>query len=1389
MSDNAPTRYESLLQQVRKCLASLTEKELEHASKELERASDFLDEAARLLPAGGDDTEVQSLRERLTQEKERLDARREYERVKEACQRLWNQEQELVKAGTSPDTILQNIYAEAKKIAEDAYNKRPASFLLGGLKNDANIRYEQARQRYAIRTTAAQTRNYREQIEKLEAEDNKEREVPWYDARGQFIGSRRIDEALRELIIDAQNYAHDKASEYLRAAQAYLDRSQPRLAHDVLEKRTDLYLLPEEDEVRLAEFDRSRVQPLLERLSRAEDLARQAAATQDLSKGWEILDQAIATFPNAPFIEEVRKDLLRRTLGEIESRLQQARSKYETFCRGSSPNQQDLRESEQALQYAQALYRQAESAQRVLEAYLEKVREGIQTLSQERDTLSVRDQNDPLISLFDSRIKEQEKERDELVADVQRNKERLHRLQEEYNHLVQQVQAALSYQRDIEQHFARLVETFEKQPEKARDALSTFLEMYDSLAQRDRYGELSRRLPRLGILDRQIQAFEDFAGALRSLEDAFLSSIPERIEQAIREAEALREKQTDSKRRQQMDEMLRRLRGRLDFLHGRKAWQEGDFARAEELLLSVNTIPEHPDRAEAGEILIGIKKQREQEKEIQNRLNEAQALLDQRPAQAYERLVDLSNLPSSFRSQISTLRERARQRWEDDLLNRLDIAMRSSPPLAEELRTIADELLNLPEPRAPRTNQKARQAKAKAFAMDARMHEEAGRLRRALEAWDDARLLDPGCQEYVEHWRRVRFDMARRTLESGIGENETLGILRDLQNDLGDDPRVSALVVEQYYRLSRLETLDAQRRLEYLEQAVQAVKQARLRSELSASDRGRLQDLQQNIEREHTILSRQADLEQKLKEHRSCSELKLALDSLYTLREEASDGTVRRRFDDWWKRLRIEMIRRLEQTDESLGEAGNEEQRFDIRSRIALLDPEHRLARAVGLEIVRRVESLLRDIEGALNDYRGIQIEIPDAERARLAPHELVDRQHSQLETLSCQANEWYGVLERFDAQIGADVQRLKADLRKKREALSAWQDKFAEFFGNIRVLMHELNWVKQHNDWGRFDDLLNNINREGFGEHRATRQILKERDAIQLQRRRLEQLCQEVRDALRSPRGDRLFDAQKAIERLHAEDPEDAFGLQESLRIEIPFGRTLVLQGLSDIEVWLKQSIEQVRIFGNWLYRSGAPHLWPKELADAVEEVPKECVNWEGMRQKVQELQQAGQYKMVYYLLDSVISERPSESPPQHTGEVVRRLTETNRDRLPIETVLESLSRLPLEEEALLPFLKDLLVDLDNFRRKLQKWLEEAKELRRQTKQREEDWHRAYAELEQTLEELRNIEGSRLRFLNPIRHRDELDRAKQRYREALLQCKEIAPYHPALHDLLKSLE
>jgi predicted patatin/cPLA2 family phospholipase len=133
--------------------------------------------------------------------------------------------------------------------------------------------------------------------------------------------------------------------------------------------------------------------------------------------------------------------------------------------------------------------------------------------------------------------------------------------------------------------------------------------------------------------------------------------------------------------------------------------------------------------------------------------------------------------------------------------------------------------------------------------------------------------------------------------------------------------------------------------------------------------------------------------------------------------------------------------------------------------------------------------------------------------------------------------------------------------------------------------------------------------------------------------------------------------------------------------------------------------------------------------------------------------------------------------------------LTETNRDRLPIETVLESLSRLPLEEEALLPFLKDLLVDLDNFRRKLQKWLEEAKELRRQTKQREEDWHRAYAELEQTLEELRNIEGSRLRFLNPIRHRDELDRAKQRYREALLQCKEIAPYHPALHDLLKSLE
>jgi len=1369
MHAHLPRQYEELLQQVRDLLSDPTE-------EKLEQASDLLDAAARLLD--GNNEEIQSLRRRIADTQERLAARRTYDQVHEECKTLWNQEQELLQAGASPATILERIYRKAVELAEQAYDKYPNSLLLEGLRNEARIRYERARQRYTIRTTAAQMRNYKEQLKELETEEDPEREIPWYDDKGQYIGSIKVRNAILQLTIDAQTYAREKAREYLQAAQTYLEHFQPRLAREILDKRTTLYLLPKDDEEVLAEFDRSHVEPALEKLRQAENLANQAKATQNLSEAWQNLRDAISTYPSAPAIEEARKTLLNRTLGEIEARLNQARSQYDAFCQGEHPNEQDLQSSEQTLNTVQMFLQEAESVRQSLHEYLKTLRLRCQSLTEEKEIRATKDANDRLIPLYESQIAAQQRELTSLEQYLQEIDEKLNRLQHESRSLTQQVQAARQYQRAIEQAFADLKEAFDNRPARVRDMLQSLDEEYDSPAQRRRYGELARRLPGLESLKRQIQAFEDFTGALRSLEDAFLSSNLGQIEQAIHDAEALREKYTDHQRHQQIDEILRRLRGRLHFLRGRKAWQEGDLTRAEELLLFVSALPQHPDRDEASKILASISKQREQEQEIQNRLTEARAFLDHKPERAYKLLADLANRPSFLRSEISITLERARQRWEENLLNQLDESLQSVRPLTEEIHRIADELLNLPEPRSARTNQKARQAKAKAFAIDARLHEQAGRLGRALEVLDEACRLDPGAQEYVTEWRRIRFEIGQRRLRDDIGENEILGILSDLQNDLSDDPRLSILLVEQYHRLSRLQPLDAERRLEYLERAIQYLKQALLRPDLSASERGRLKDLEQTIERENTILQQQADIEQRLIKHQSLNELNELLQRLSNLREGLSDRIMRKQIDNWWEQRRSEIIKRLERDDESLHGTDTEEQRFDIRSRIALLDPEHRLARAVGNEIINHVESLLREIDIIVDDYRGIHITTANTERVS-AP-ELIDQYQSRVEELIRQVDVWYRMLEQFNSQTGADTQRLREALKAKRMALTTWQDRVSTFYRNIRFLSHELAFSIRSNDWERFNRALEDINRAGFGAHLATRQILQKRDELRSRRSLLEQLCQEVIDTLRSPQGDRIFDAQQALARLRDGDPVDEFGLQKALQIDTPFGKRVKLQGLSDIEAWLRQIIESVRSFGNWLYRSGASQLWPKEpkeLVEIVQEAPQECVNWSEVRQKIQEWKQAGQYKIAYLLLDRAIS---GSIPAQLPDDVLKKVEEICRNRLPINTVVERLSSVPFTEETLPPFLKVILTKLDQFQKTLEQWQEEAQKLHLQIKEAEDAWQAAFFELEQAMEEIRTIEGKMFSFV----FRDDLKQARLRYHEALLRCRQIAPLHPALKDL-----
>ena len=1358
-------QYDEILQQVREHLKNPTEEGLNRAFLLLDDATHFSD---------GKNDEISSLRREVQKKLETLRARQLLEETRAACEALWSQEQGLLKAKVSPDKILQNIFEEALKLAEDAYNQYSSFFLLEGLKNDAQLQYNHARERYQIKTTANLIHNYQEQIQKLEEESDKEREIAWNDERGQFVGSIKVRNAIEELMQSAQIFAHNKAQQYMAMAENYVRDHQPRFAHEVLEKRKELYLLPSEDEKKLSEFDQLVIQPELTKLETAEELAHQALSHQDIRSGWNLLNQAIGTYTWAPGIVGARKVLLERALGEIKKYLDNAQKQYQDFCQ-QSHTKEALQEAVKLLREAGEKLQSAETAYQAINISFDGLQNESKKLALHVKDLSEQDSSHPLLNLIHDQKDKLDKKIIAFYDEQNKIDAQIKELRNAEDALAQKVKLASVYQESIETEYERLKILFDRSPEKGSGTLETFLQIYDSEPYRIVYGELNAHLPGLQALRTQILAFEDFEQVIQTLEDAFFSNDLVQIDQALKNIETLASQEKGNARGKRLNTLAKRMNGRLAFLQGMGAWQEGDYATAEVALERVKMLPGHPDSSEAQAILDGIKAQRNQEKQVREKLKEAQKLLEHQPQRAYEILLEILPKPSRFRDEIRQNLEDARSKWEDALLTRLDEASQSPSNVADKLREIANELLALPEPHSLTTIKKARQAKALAFASDARLHEKANRLKEALKAWDQARQIDTTHSDYEENWRRVRLFSAQRALNNEPGEGETRGILTELQNELPDEPQVLTLISEQYYRLSRLGVLNAEQQFDYLERAGREVKSALNRTDFSLAERGKLEDLRKKIENDSTMLRQQADLERELASEFSLARLEALLQILDNLRSGlTADMTMRIRFDQWWQQLCDGVVRRLENEDEELE---NElEKRFEVRSKVALLSPEHHLAHEVGPEIVRQAEKVLQDIGKVLGDFKGIQLD--SSKNDSRQPLDLVYAQQSQLDRLRKQADMLYGLIERFSARAGGDVPRLKSGLLNKRSELTGWMEQFSKFLGQIHNLSYESDLACRSDDWSQFQNILTEITASGFGKHRAVQLLLQEKDEIQRKRNRLNQLRSELLSALKDPDGLKIFEAQEKLRQLLDEDEEDTFGFRDRLSFEIPFQKDITLNKVKEIQDWLNTHAKQIRDFGNWLYQAGAKNIWPNELEKVVTAPVVERMAWDATYSVLKEMQYKGQFKEELLFLDFIASGTlDSSSSSKHLETLIKKY----KHHLPLEKAKQKLSQPPWNGAVLLPFLESLLIRVESVKQGIQKDLDALEDMREQTQQNKEEWNNAKAELEQSMEELRTVKQSPLKYLPFSGYDKQLENARQRCRRARGRCEVIAPGHPLL--------
>lgn len=1291
----------------------------------------LLDDARNLV---GDRAEIQQLCARVNEISNNYRALRKFESTRQACEALWNQEQGLIKQKTTSDKILNEIFSKANLLAKEAAEQFPKSLALDGLKNDAEMRYQMARKRYEIKTTADQTHSYYEAFEKLDKIDDKNTLIPWNDASGQQLEPISARDAIVEILTLAGDFAHKKAQEYLQVAQTELENHAPRLARAQIDKRKELWELHDEDNAKLQKYLDEKVLPDVDKLEKAESLLAQASTIGNLLQGWALVAEAVKTYPWVPNLGDVRETLIGRTLHQAAFMLSEAAKSYASF-RSDASNI--------ALDEAQ---------------------------SSITDARKMLDLARPSV---------------EQTANLS-NGEKLQALSQKAQELNQDILSARKFIDDVNAETSKLESFFAREPAQVQIDLDGLMTTYGSLQFTEKYGPLLVRFPRLQSLEARTQAFQNFENSLRELEDDFVTDDLEQIGVTLSKVRSILGDVKDSGRRERIKTVVAKLQGRQEFLEGRKVLADkGDVDDALKHFNKVVSYAEHADKQAAQDLIKRLVGERENEQKIGDALESAEELLKTQPKRAHEILNKVADIPTQKKKKVNTLLERARDQWEQQLLNRMERLREEKTTDSESIRVLAREILDLPAPHSEESDLKARNALAYAFALDAKIHADAGRWENAEASWKAAQEKDIFNSEYRQSWHDARLRRTKVQLEHAKGRQEIQGLLADLQTDIVDSPDVFELQAEYTYRLSQNLALDIEERLVYLTQAQSYIKVASNVSGISQALKGRLEDLNKRVVTDEKLLKTQNDIEKRMLSNLSLSQLSGTIQEVARLLEtQNSSTTARNGLQAWWDGLVSRVVTVLEKKDDGLTDEQIWE-RFEVRSKIALLDAANPHARQLVRAVPRQVEDLLDTITSVVSDHSGLTLKGKDVVQ-------VLNAQQKHVIELRDRSQVLYEMVERLSGPLGGHSSRLKTDIQTARVEIEKWLREFESFHLNVLQLREFLTQARQDDDWADFDHVLNEkINIGGFGSHRAVRMLLEERDRIQDKRRDLKALQDKIIDSAQDSQGLQFTQAIKLLDILENDsnqgDPQDDFGFRNELQIKDPLTGKIIRQALF-VRGWLVERQKQTDLMLTWLAECGLADLVPTNIPVSANLSPaKKIFPWEDVHGKlIQELER-GSFEDVFIALGAILHESDGD-PAIRSKSLVRQNTSN------VETMLKSyrgfirleyahaiIAQPPFSLDAGLSRLViSLLQQASERLHVLDKNIKEINQLRKNVAEKQREWKNAEAELEQALNELRDVKGRLIPF-----GRDRLIQvARARTQKAILACSAIAPRHPILDDI-----
>lgn len=1321
---DTPTRVRQLLDDVADLLSQKQDDDL------FNQAWSILDEAGLLA---GETPEVEQWRKKLSELQYNYRAYQKYEETRNACEALWAQEQALLKQNASPDKILADVFGKAKSLAQDAAEAFPKSLLLDGLKNDAAFRFDSARERYQIKTTADQTAEYEKAfgyLEKMRSEGRGDELIPWQDVKGRSVPAMPVNDALLDLLNVASTFAHYKAQEYERhAREALEERHAPREARAWVEKGLNLWELQNPDKTRLQTFLTEKIEPEIEKLEAAEALLARAESQGALTHAWQTVDQAVATYAWVPRTMETRLGIAARVLSRSRMIFAEAESIYQGFV------------SLADLDIVQAWLAEAESLLKMVRDFVKRLDNG----------------------------------------DLQKN---LADLDGQSAEISRKVMVARKFMSDAQTALDGVQRLFASQPEKSYAALQEFLHIYEKEEYRQRYGDLRKRLPSLEGLETRIGAAQNFETSFQSLEHEFALNDWESALQVERKAKDIYTGEKDTSRRERLNSFLQKARLRIDFFKAQRALtEEKNIQSAMQHLEKVVSAQGHPDQPAAELLLKKLQGDKANEEKVSRALKDAQEFLGKQPGEAYKILKSVAELPTQQRDTLEKFIVQARTCWEEALLLRLENVLSMEYPESQVIRDLVKDLENLPKPIADETRQQIRHALGVAWSLEAKIHTLGRKWEQAQAAWQEARKQAPLIAEYEQGWRQARVQVARLSLEKAANELEIEKILQELsQSELAEDPGVFELQAEHHYRLSQNVALDADSRLNFLHHAENAINAALSASADVKMDKNRLQELKKRIQADEELLKTLNGIEARMSPEASLSQLIEVKQEVTRLQAKPEiSPSARDSLDKWWKSLVPRTVHALEALDDGISGDTQVWQKFNLRAKIHFLDPGNARAQELIRAIPRQSELVLADIRAALGDRHALDI----AGKKNGDVLEILNTQKANMDALRIQAQTMKEMVARVSSALPSAA-TLQKDFTDVLVQMEAWQREYEELRQSILRVRGFLQQARQNNNWSDYDREHSKIVNNGLGAHRAVKILNEEKQLISVKRKLLTSLNAQIVELAQDEKGLRLDEALTLIEILEEDpargDPDDEYNTHADLKITDPVTKKEI-HSVWEVKKWLKACQEQSVKVMEWAAGCG---LWDNlfqrfPLLKGQKAQPVSIISWREIKPWILESLDRGKFKESLLGLDFVLN----GGQATHGFENIAFL-KPYRDSLSLLQALEKLNHPPiLAQAALTQFVKEALQMGEKYGNdEIHPILKELNQLRERIIQQQREWQGAEEELERAGSELRLVKER----LNPIGKAAALKDANKRVQDAILRCRNIAPNHPLLDDIERIL-